>query len=208
LKHQSIKHIDIVEIDACVIEASKQFLPNIASSFSNNKVHTIIEDGIQFVKQCNPSTYDLIIVDSTDPVGPAEGLFTKAFYTAVYGCLQSDGIMVTQSESPRFNQQIFKEIQQCYKEIFGENHVHPYLAYIPTYPSGMWSFSFCAKDDTHPLHHFQKTKAESFANTHPLHYYTPSVHESAFVLPSFVDTLLHQDEITKKKMKKRSTAKK
>ncbi len=190
LKHQSINHIDVVEIDAIVIEASKEFLPNISKSFSNKKVHAIIEDGLQFVKNCPQNSYDIIIVDSTDPVGPAEGLFTKEFYEDVYQCLKSDGIMVTQSESPRFNEQVFKEIQKCYQEIFGKNNVHPYLAYIPTYPSGMWSFSFCAKQNIHPIDNFHKKEAEALLKKHKLNYYTPSIHKSAFILPGFVQELL------------------
>jgi spermidine synthase len=190
LKHLSINNIDVVEIDEYVIEACKQYLPNLASSFSHKNVHTIIDDGLQFVKNCSLEFYDLIIIDSTDPVGPAEGLFTRSFYEDVYECLKPDGIMVTQSESPRFNEQVFMEIQQCYQEIFGKNRVYPYLAYIPTYPSGMWSFSFCAKQDIHPINDFKKEYAEDFMKNHPLKYYTPSIHKSSFILPGFVQELL------------------
>ena len=198
LKHESIQRIDLVEIDGCVIEASKQFLPDIASSFSDPRVNTIVDDGIAFINHCDPETYDLIIVDSTDPVGPAEGLSTKAFYQQVYRCLTLNGIMVTQSESPTFNTHVFQEIQQCYKEIFGKNNVHPYLAYIPTYPSGMWSFSFCSKNGLHPITDLDKQKAFIFTEKQQLKYYTADIHQAAFVLPKFVQNLIN----SKKKMKK------
>jgi len=197
LKHDTIQQIDLVEIDACVIEASKQFLPGIASSFSDPKVNTIVDDGIAFINNCESEQYDLIIVDSTDPVGPAEGLFTKTFYQQVHRCLTPNGIMVTQSESPTFNTHVFQEIQQCYKQIFGNNNVHPYLAYIPTYPSGMWSFSFCSKNSLHPIHDLDKQKAMAFTKQHPCKYYTADIHQAAFVLPQFVQNLIN----TKKKMK-------
>lgn len=201
VKHESIDHIDVVEIDAYVIEACKKYLPHLASSFFHDKVHTFIEDGLQFVKQCPKEQYDLIIVDSTDPVGPAEGLFTKEFYEDVHTCLKPDGIMVTQSESPRFNQQVFSEIQQCYKKIFGKENVHPYLAYIPTYPSGMWSFSFCSKKPIHPITDFQQKKAEEFVDQHHLRYYTPEIHRSAFVLPGFVQALLPEHKTNTESIK-------
>ena len=194
LKHASVKHIDLVEIDACVIEASKQFLPNISQSFSHPKVQVIVDDGIEFIKNCKDESYDLIIVDSTDPVGPAEGLFTKDFYQGVYRCLTPNGIMVTQSESPTFNTHVFKEIQQCYKAIFGTNNVHPYLAYIPTYPSGMWSFSFCSKNSLHPITDLNLQKATAFTEKQDLQYYTTDIHQAAFVLPKFVQNLLSSEQ--------------
>jgi len=202
VKHPSITQIDVVEIDACVIEACKEYLPHLASSFSHEKVNTFVEDGLKFVKNSQKDYYDLIIVDSTDPVGPAEGLFTKDFYKDVYSCLKPDGIMVTQSESPRFNQQVFSDIQQCYQEIFGRSHVHPYLAYIPTYPSGMWSFSFCSKGSIHPINDFQQSRAEGFLQHYQLSYYTPMIHQSAFVLPGFVQSLLPQQQTKQEGIKK------
>jgi spermidine synthase len=197
LKHQSIKSIDIVEIDQNVIDACKQFLPNISSSFSNPKVNTIIDDGLKFINNCPDGIYDIIIVDSTDPVGPAEGLFTEEFYKAVFRCLKTPGIMVTQSESPRFNEDVFKEIQTCYQKIFGYENVHPYLAYIPTYPSGMWSFSLCSKQNIHPIKNFRKKDAIVFTKNHKLNYYNPKIHESSFVLPEYVNKILFDNKSSK-----------
>lgn len=98
--------------------------------------------------------------------------------------------MVTQSESPRFNQKVFKEIYETYRGIFGEDKVHCYLAYIPTYPTGMWSFSYSSKGDLHPLGQFDKDKAAVFSKNNGLKYYNEGIHHAAFSLPSFVKEMI------------------
>jgi len=144
------------------------------------------------MKKCPENMYDVILIDSTDPVGPAEGLFTSDFYKDVHRCLKDDGIMVAQSESPHFNTNVFCEIYHCYGDIFGYDHVHPYLVYIPTYPSGMWSFSFCSKNLLHPIKDLDLDKAKHFSSQNHLKYYNPEIHTAAFMLPTFVKDLLYQ----------------
>ncbi|HEC89960.1 MAG: spermidine synthase [Thermoplasmata archaeon] len=190
LRHENVKSVDLVEIDEVVIEASRKYLPTIASAFGNPRLNVHIKDGIEYVKQLRDETYDVVIIDSTDPVGPAEGLFKPDFYREVYRSLKPDGIMVTQSESPTFNPPVFQEIYRTYREIFGLNNVYCYLAFIPTYPSGMWSFSYCSKGSVHPLNDLDDEKAARFTNSHPLKYYHPDMHRAAFVLPTFVKELL------------------
>jgi len=192
LRHESVNQVDMVEIDEVVIDASKKLLPKIASTLDDPKLKIHIQDGIEFVKNCSKDKYDVVIVDSTDPVGPAEGLFKTSFYNDVYRCLRSDGIMVTQSESPEFNTRVFKEIYGCYREIFGKNNVYCYLAFIPTYPSGMWSFSYCSKGTIHPVNDLDLKYANDFVIKHKLRYYNPEIHNSSFVLPNFVKELLSQ----------------
>ena len=194
LKHDSVKQVDLVEIDEIVIEACKKYLPHLSTSLSHPNLKLHIEDGISYLKNCPEDTYDVIIIDSTDPVGPAEGLFTSEFYKDAYRCLKDGGIMVAQSESPHFNTTVFQEIYHCYGNIFGYDHVHPYLAYIPTYPSGMWSFSFCSKSSLHPTKNFDMEKARQFSSQHHLRYYNPEIHNAAFILPTFVTELLNQKE--------------
>ncbi|MCC5919896.1 MAG: polyamine aminopropyltransferase [Cyclobacteriaceae bacterium] len=191
LKHTEIEEVVMVEIDDKVIEASKQFLPGIASAFGHPKLNLKIEDGIKYVKDSADASFDIVLVDSTDPVGPGEGLFTEEFYREVYRILTPNGIMVTQSESPRFNQKVFVEIHECYKGIYGKDNVHTYLFYVPTYPTGMWSFSYCAKGDTHPIATYQKERATTFMKNEKLQYYNEEVHRSAFALPNFVKNLLN-----------------
>lgn len=192
LRHESVNQVDMVEIDEVVIDASKKLLPKIASTLDHPKLNIHIQDGIEFVKNCSKDKYDVVIVDSTDPVGPAEGLFKPSFYNDVYRCLRSDGIMVTQSESPEFNTRVFKEIYGCYRKIFGKNNVYCYLAFIPTYPSGMWSFSYCSKGNIHPVNDLDLKYANDFVRRHKLRYYNPEIHNSSFVLPNFVKDLLSE----------------
>ena len=190
LKHQGVDSVELVEIDNAVVEASKLHLPTISPAFGHSKLQVKIEDGIKFVKNVSDESFDLVIVDSTDPVGPSEGLFTKDFYLDVYRILTKQGIMVTQSESPRFNQSVFKEIYQCYRDIFGLHQVHCYLAYIPTFPTGMWSFSFCSKGNIHPINDLDQDRVTKFIDENQLSYYNLDVHRAAFALPNFVAQLI------------------
>jgi spermidine synthase len=192
LRHESLEEVVMVEIDDKVIEASREHLPGIASALNHEKLNLIIDDGIKYVKNSGDESFDIVIVDSTDPVGPGEGLFTVEFYEDVYRILKKDGIMVTQSESPRFNQKVFQEIYECYRGIYGHDKVHCYLAYIPTYPTGMWSFSYCSKGEAHPLNSLDTEKSETFAKQHNLQYYNAGIHQAAFALPSFVKEMIEK----------------
>ena len=191
LKHDCFDEVVMVEIDQKVIDASREFLPNIASALDHPKLNLIVDDGIKYVNETPDDAFDIVIVDSTDPVGPAEGLFTVEFYKEVYRILSSDGVMVTQSESPRFNQKVFQEIYEVYKSIFGDDQVHCYLAYIPTYPTGMWSFSYSSKGQAHPLKELDKERVEKFTDANSLQYYNAGIHESAFALPNFVSNMIN-----------------
>ncbi|GHE63893.1 MULTISPECIES: polyamine aminopropyltransferase [Roseivirga] len=190
LKHKQLEEVVMVEIDDKVIEASKLHLPSISQSLDDPKLNLIVDDGIKYVNEAADGSFDLVIVDSTDPVGPAEGLFSVDFYKEVYRILSDDGIMITQSESPRFNSKVFKEIYQTYRGIFGQDKVHCYLAYIPTYPTGMWSFSYSSKGKAHPLKQKSKEEVEAFAQSAKLKYYNADLHQAAFALPTFVRDMI------------------
>ena len=190
LRYPNLEQVVMVEIDRMVVDASIEFLPEIASEFDNPRLDLQIADGIDYVKNAADESFDIVIVDSTDPVGPGEGLFTKEFYTDVQRILNSNGVMVTQSESPRFNTEVFQEIFQCYRGIYGQDKVHCYLAHIPTYPSGCWSFSFSSKGDVDPLQNFNPDQADEFAEKHDLQYYNAAIHQAAFAMPGYVKKLL------------------
>ena len=190
VKHQEIEIIDLVEIDGEVIEASKKYLPKLASAFSNPKVNIHIEDGIEFVKNCPPEVYDIVIVDSDEPSGPGIGLFTNEFYKNVYQVLNENGLLVTQSESPRYNQKIFKDVYHIYFKVFGHENVHCYLMYLPSYPSGMWSFSFSSKGSIAPDPKIDRVELDVFCNKNNLKYYSYEIHQASFVLPQFVKEIL------------------
>ena len=192
IRHSHIQKITIVEIDETIIRASKQYLPSLSSQLNNEKVDLHIEDGITFIHNTDNEQYDLIIVDSSDPVGPAEGLFSYEFYRQIYRCLKPDGAMAANTESPCFNQKVFVDINNCLSDIFGKENVHSYLSFIPTYPTGMWSFGYARKGSMHPLKNFDSEQAEIFTKKHNLKYYNPGIHRSAFCLPTFVQNMLNE----------------
>jgi spermidine synthase len=186
VRYPEIERITMVEIDEAVVRASKQFLPTISSAFNHPKLNLLIDDGIKFVADAADATYDLVIIDSSDPVGPSEGLFTRSFYDDVYRCLRPGGVITVQSESPVFNPKAFVELNQCLKQVFGKDRVHCYLVFIPMYPSGMWSLTYCSKDGSHPVNDCDRAKAEQFAKEHKLRYYNADVHQAAFCLPTYI----------------------
>lgn len=191
LRHPQVEKVTMVEIDEVVVRASKQFLPTLSTAFDHPKLNLIIDDGIKFVHDAPDEAYDLIVIDSSDPVGPAEGLFSPAFYKQVYRCLRTGGVMTAQSESPRFNSKAFVDLNHCLRQIFGLEHVYCYLAFIPTYPTGMWSFTYCSKNGPHPLKSLDRDRATEFAQSQGLQYYNADIHQAAFCLPTFIQTMLN-----------------
>lgn len=181
LKHPSVETAVLAEIDARVVEVCQEYLPGIAGALTDPRVTLAIGDGVEHVRK-NKGQYDVILIDSTEPVGPAVGLFSREFYQDVYAALTPEGIMVAQSESPFVNQDVIRMIHHNLKGVFPLNYL--YLASIPTYPSGLWSFTLASK-----VHHPLKVNP---AKIQPLQtkYYSPEVHFNAFKLPVFVAELL------------------
>ncbi|RBP45585.1 polyamine aminopropyltransferase [Garciella nitratireducens] len=181
VKHPSVQKATLVEIDGKVIEVSKNFLPTISCALENPKVEVLVEDGIQYVKK-HKNKFDVILIDSTDPIGAAVGLFSKEFYKAIYESLKEDGLFVAQTESPFFNKELISKVYQDIKIIFPITKL--YLCAIPTYPSGFWSFTMGSKKYD-PL----KIDENKMINI-DTKYYTREIHKSAFSLPKFVKDLL------------------
>lgn len=182
VKHPSVEEAHLVEIDGSVVEVSKKFLPEISCELDNPKVKIIITDGIEYVKKVR-GEYDVIIVDSPDPVGPAEGLFKSTFYQDIHDALKEDGLFVAQTESPFYHEDLIRRVTGSIKEIFPITKL--YLASIPTYPSGLWSFTMGSKK-YNPL----ETKEENFQRKMETRYYTPNIHRSVFALPKFVEDMV------------------
>ncbi len=189
LRHPEVEKITLVEIDEKVVEASRKFLPTIARAFENPKLNLKIEDGIKFVAEAPDQAYDLIVVDSTDPIGPAEGLFSTEFYRNCHRILNENGAMVVQSEAPRFNEKAFVEVYKTLKNIFGQDRVHAMLFHVPTYPTGMWSGQIATKNGLDPRK-INTAKVQAFCDAHNLQYYSPEIHRAAFVLPPYVKKML------------------
>ena len=190
LKHQGVESVTMVEIDEVVVRASKQFLPTLSTALNHPKLTLHIDDGIKFVKDSPDAMYDFIVVDSSDPIGPSEGLFSKEFYCNIYRCLKPGGVLAAQSESPHFNQRAFVDMNHCLKDIFGSQEVYCYLAFIPTYPTGMWSFTYASKGGANPRQDLNRNQAAMFAVDANLKYYNADIHQAAFCLPTFIKNML------------------
>ncbi len=180
LKHASIKEVHLCEIDKEVIRMAKKHLPFVASSFDHPKLHVFYEDGAKFI-QTKKNSYDVIIVDSPDPWGPAEVLFQEAFYQDMFVALTSDGIAVTQSESMFYNQELIQHLFAFNRRIYPV--VIYYFTLVPTYPSGTIGFSFCSKK-------YDPVQDMRDITISELRYYTPDIHKAAFMLPQFMDNVV------------------
>ena len=182
LKYPSVERAVLAEIDGRVIEVSKQFLPEIAGKLDDPRVDVQVVDGIQYIHD-NKNTFDVILVDSTEPVGPAVGLFARDFYQGIYESLKEDGIMVAQTESPFFNAdlitRVFKDIASIYPV------TRYYTGSIPTYPSGLWSWTMGSKKHD-PL----EVDESKLIEPEGTKYYHKAMHKTVFTVPKFVQELL------------------
>lgn len=185
-RYQTIKNIDMVEIDKLVVDVCREYLPQTACKFDDPRVNLYFEDGLRFVR-FKENQYDLIIVDSTDPFGPGEGLFTKEFYGNCFKALKDDGILVNQHESPYYTSyaQSMQRAHKRIKEFFPVCRV--YQAHIPTYPSGHWLFGFASKKYD-PLTDLDEQAWNNLGIK--TKYYNTDIHKGSFALPTYVKELL------------------
>jgi len=187
-RYPGIERIDMAEIDKLVVDVCREYLPQTASRLSDERVNIYFEDGLKFVRTKN-NEYDLIIVDSTDPFGPGEGLFTREFYGNCFKALKDNGILVNQHESPYYENdaRALVKAHKNIKAIFPISML--YQANIPTYPSGYWMFGFASKK-YHPVHDLDEDRWNRLGiNTR---YYNTELHKGCFALPNYVKELLGQ----------------
>lgn len=185
-RYDTIEHIDMVEIDERVVEVSKEFLQQTACSLDDPRVNIVYDDGLRFVRR-KENCYDLIIVDSTDPFGPGEGLFTSEFYGNCFNALTENGILVNQHESPYYADDA-KAMQRAHKrirEFFDVCRV--YQAHIPTYPSGHWLFGFASKAIDPLTADIEKWNSLGLKTR----YYNTELHKGCFAIPNYVKELLN-----------------
>jgi spermidine synthase len=171
-----------VEIDAQVVEVCKRFFPHLAGAFDDPRSRLLHDDGANYVATCSEK-FQVILSDSSDPIGPAEVLFQRTFYQHVYAALAEDGIFVAQTESPFYHQDSVRKIYRNLRAVFPI--VRMYLAHIPTYPSALWSFAFCSKGYD-PIKDFEPSRVALAG----LRYYNPALHQAAFALPNYVAELI------------------
>lgn len=180
LKHQSVEKAVLVEIDGKVIEYSKKYLPSIAGALEDERVEVRVEDGFMHIAQ-SEGEYDVIMVDSTEPVGPAVQLFSRGFYEGIAKALKDDGIFVAQTDNPWFKADLIRQVYGDVKETFPITKV--YTANIPTYPSGLWTFTIGSK--TYDPLQVSDDRFEEMDTK----YYTDEIHRASFALPKFVKDL-------------------
>lgn len=181
LKHPSVEKAVLCEIDGAVIEECKKYLPQISCALEDQRCEIFIGDGIKYVHE-HKNEFDIIIVDSTDPFGAAEGLFGGSFYKEISECLTEDGIFVAQTETPFYLPEVVKKVFDDANAVFPVTKL--FMAAIPTYPSGYWSFTIGSKK-----HDPENANLENSLELNTK-YYTKRLHKASFVLPKFVEDLL------------------
>ncbi len=160
-KYESVRRIDLVEIDEAVVRASKRYMPEVSGNLSDPRVNYYYVDGVDFAKRLS-AEYDVIIVDSSDPVGPAQMLFEPAFYESLHRALREGGLMVCQSQSPIFHGDIMEQTYRRIGRVFPYTRL--YTAVVPTYPGGLWSFTLGSKRELPAPERIRFDKTASYAN--------------------------------------------
>jgi spermidine synthase len=185
MMHPDVKRCTMCEIDEKVVEVSKRHFPKLTAGLDDPRARMMFEDGKKFIETTDEK-FDVIILDLSDPIGPAADLFQKSFHRDVYNRLNDDGILVAQSESPLFNPSTVRAIYANLKEIFPI--VRMYTCLMPIYPSCYWSFAFCSKKYD-PLDDFDAARYEA-ANLDACTYYNKDIHQGAFALPEYAKKLV------------------
>lgn len=190
VKHQCVEEAVLCDIDEAVPRVSKKYLPSMAVGFQHPKVRVHIGDGFQFLKDYKNS-FDVIITDSSDPEGPAESLFQQPYFELLSDALRDGGVITTQGESQWLHLHIIKDLIGACKRVF-PNVQYAYTT-IPTYPSGQIGFMVCSKDAardlTNPLRSWDPQMEGKLCR-----YYNKEIHQSAFVLPTWVRQTLSNDK--------------
>lgn len=184
LKHSTVERVVLCEIDGMVIDACKKFLPTIAGELDNPKVEVLVQDAIEYIKD-KENEFDIVLIDSTDPMGPGEGLFTEEFYTNVKKSLRQGGIVAAQSESPVVNKEEIKKMYTLLKKVFPITST--FTSPIPTYPGGYWAWAFCSVE-VEPLSYIDEKRCEEITKNCKI--YNKEYHLARFALPNFLKNLL------------------
>lgn len=181
LKHQDVERVWQVDIDEAVTRLSEKYFPELCESNGDIRARLLFEDGIQWIKDADDASIDIIIVDSTDPVGPAEGLFGEAFYRQCQRALHSDGILIQQSESPLLHLELIKGMHKAMRDAgFRETRTLHYPQ--PSYPSGWWSATLASKETT-GLDGFREHDVRN--RTFKTRYYNADIHKACLAQPEF-----------------------
>jgi spermidine synthase len=188
LKHKGIEKVTQVEIDARVVAFSKQYLSSICKdAYDDPRLDLVIADGVDFVASC-AERYDVAIVDSTDPIGPGEVLFSETFYGKAKNCLAPGGILVTQNGVPFLQGAELTNTMRAFKELFADAAC--YLATVPSYSGGSMAFGW-GSDEPAKRQVGLETLEQRYSDSGVVtRYYNPAVHQAAFALPNYVAELI------------------
>jgi spermidine synthase len=190
LKHKQVQHVTMCDIDECVVQASKDFLPTMSCAFGEKRLNLKIGDGIEFCRNKDlTESFDVVIIDSSDPDGPAAGLFNKEFLSNVHRLLRPGGVVCQQSETVWLDLNLINYMKFASASLFGA------LEYAsiqtPTYPCGQIGALIGIKQGSQKLDKSSVTKpVRSVPEDMPLKYYTARMHEAAFAVPKFVEDAL------------------
>ena len=185
LMHPEVGRCTVCEIDKMVVEVSRKYFPRLTKGLADPRCNMVYQDGKIFVKEAKEK-FDVVILDLSDPVGPAADLFQKSFHQQVFDMLGKDGILIAQSESPLFNPETVQMMYKNLREIFPI--VRMYTCHMPIYPSCLWSFAFCSKKYD-PLEDFDAARYENTKLT-DCQYYNDQIHFASFALPTYVQKLI------------------
>ena len=188
VKHETVEKAVQVEIDSEVIDLCKRHFPWAEETYSHPKVELVIENALEYIKQVENS-FDVIIVDSTDPVGPAVELFEPPFYRHIHRALTSDGIMSAQLDAPFYNIKRIGKVFKILRGIFSD--VGMYLAFIPGYPSGVWGLGLAQKSRKI---HMEPDEVRYNTIRDGLKYYNLEVHRGSFMLPEYMRREINKTE--------------
>lgn len=187
LKHPSVESVTLCEIDAKVIEVSKLYLPSMAVAYSDPRTSVKLMDGAEYMRQ-HTNTFDVIITDSSDPIGPAETLFEAPYFEAMKDALTEDGVVCSQGECMWLHMDIINSTLRTCRRFFGS--VRYAYTCIPTYPSGQIGQIICSKkeiDLSTPLRSADEIQSQC-------KYYSSAIHSAAFVLPEFCRRAIQEGE--------------
>jgi len=185
LKHQSVRRVYQIDIDEQVTRLSEKYFPELCVSNNDVRAELLFVDGIKWVQQSAPQSYDVIIVDSTDPIGPGEGLFAQSFYESCHAALGENGLLIQQSESPLIHQLLLRDMHKSMR-LAEYDDVKTFFFPQMVYPSGWWSGTIAKKQGV--LSGFREQESKN--NDFNCEYYNHDVHKAAFAMPSFFKNLV------------------
>ena len=179
LRHLGVERVVMVEIDKMVVDACIEHIPQTASELDNERLELIIDDGVAFVANTEEK-FDVVLVDSTDPIGPAQPLFGPEFYQNIHRVLKEDGIVVSQGESPWYHAEMQAKLVEIVAGIFDKTFIYNFSNM--GYPGGLWSFTFATKG-LHPIQDFDAKRVQDSGLD--FEYYNTDLHKGCFAIPSF-----------------------